>query len=197
MDGARLARLRWRLRGAWLWPSVVALTIADVLVGHLLPPVGEAQSATSALLVALFLNLIAVAIIAPALAILVRRRRQDLPRIVARDYAGTAAVVTVTVGLIAAGIAHHSTVSADHKALETAIGRAQTYIGTHAPDDFRRNVFDTSTYEIEPGSVFRTCVRSTDRSRTYCVVVKTNLPKNESVTFDGYESNTLFAQQAW
>ena len=33
-------RVRWRLRGAWMWPTFVALTLLDGLVLHLLPPVG-------------------------------------------------------------------------------------------------------------------------------------------------------------
>ena len=37
-----------------------------------------------------FFNLVAVAVLAPLCAVLVRRRRPDMPRIVARDYAGTA-----------------------------------------------------------------------------------------------------------
>ena len=60
MGGGWLARVRWRRRGAWLWPAFIAATLADGLVGHLLPPAGESQTVASALLIGLFLNLIGV-----------------------------------------------------------------------------------------------------------------------------------------
>ena len=188
----QLARLRWRLRGAWLWPSFLALSLLDALIGHRYPPVGDSQSATSAWLVAMFFNILAVLLIAPAIGALIRRRRHDLPKVVARDYAGTAAISIVTAGILALGLIHHSTIAADQTALERAIAKGQSYIGAHAPAEFRRNIFQTSTYVIEPGSVFRICVQGLTDKRTYCVVVKAR-----GVTFDGYEPNATFAQQAW
>jgi hypothetical protein len=70
-----------------------------------------------------------------------------------------------------------------------AIARAQAFIGDRAPAEFRRNVQWVSTYAIEPGSLYRTCVPNAERSRTYCVVVNTRLPFERSVKFAGYESN--------
>src|SRR5438445_11890025 len=40
---AWLSRIRWRRRGAWLWPSVLAFTVIDAIVGHALPPQGESE----------------------------------------------------------------------------------------------------------------------------------------------------------
>ena len=48
---------------------------------------------------------------------------------------------------------------------------------------------------IEPGHIFRICVPSTQRH--YCVVVKTDLPLQQSVRFAGYELNAVFSQGAW
>ena len=48
MSTARLARIRWRRSGAWLWPAFITLTLVDAVVGHLLPPVGETQSLVAA-----------------------------------------------------------------------------------------------------------------------------------------------------
>ena len=45
---ARLVRLRWRRAGAWLWPSFVALTLADAVIGHDLPPAGSTESLIAA-----------------------------------------------------------------------------------------------------------------------------------------------------
>jgi hypothetical protein len=89
MDGAWLHRMRWRRRGAWLWPMFVALTVADAVIGHLLPPAGDSQTLVGAGLLALVLNLIAVILLSRPFGGLLRRFRRDLPSIVARDYAGT------------------------------------------------------------------------------------------------------------
>ena len=140
MDGASLHRLRWRLRGAWLWPAFVALTIADAVVGHMLPPAGDGQSVVSAALVALVLNLIAVILLSRPLGAVLRRARGDLPGIVARDYAGTTVVVVIALALLTAGLLHRSTLQAQRSTMDDAIKRAQAYIGDRAPAQFRRNL---------------------------------------------------------
>jgi hypothetical protein len=194
MDGAWLARIRWRRRGAWLWPAFAAMTIVDAIVGHVLPPTGETQTMVAAALLGFVLNLLAVLFLSRPLGALLRRARGDLPRVVARDHAGTWAVVCVGLALLAAGIAHRPSVLHDRRVMQDAVARAQAWIGFRAPAEFRRNVRLTSTYAIEPGSVYRTCVPSADRSRTYCVIVKTYLPFARSVSFAGYEPNSIFAQ---
>ena len=78
--------------------------------------------------------------------------------------------------------------------MQDAITRAQAWIGDRAPAEFRRNLEFVSTVAIEPGRVYRTCVPSVDGRRTYCVIVNTNLPFAQSVSFAGYESNAVFAQ---
>ena len=78
----RLTRLRWRRRGAWQWPALWLLTLADALVLHWLPFSGEDGSALLAgFLFAGFANLAIVAVLGPALGAALRRRR-DRP---ARD----------------------------------------------------------------------------------------------------------------
>ena len=62
VDGARLARLRWRLRGAWLWPAFLVLIVLDAFVGHELPPEGDSQSLPSAALVGAVAMLIGVVV---------------------------------------------------------------------------------------------------------------------------------------
>jgi hypothetical protein len=197
MDGASLARIRWRLRGAWLWPSFVMLTVLDAIIGHVLPPAGDGQGPVSAALVGLLLNLLGVILLRRPFGALVRRAHRDLPRVVAQDYGGTIVVLGVTAILLTAGLAHHARVTADGNARSDAITRAQAWIGAHAPAEFRRNVVRVSTYEIKPGSIYRECVPSADSGRTYCVVVNTQLPFASSVSFAGYESNAVFAQGAW
>lgn len=193
MDGAWLHRLRWRRRGAWLWPAFAALTIADAIVGHLLPPAGDGQTVVSAGLVALVLNLIAVILLSRPLGAAIRRARGDLPGIVARDYAGTTVVAVVAAGLLTMGLMHRSTLQAQRRTMDDAIKRAQAYIGDRAPAEFRRNLALADTFVIQQGSIYRTCVPSNDRKRTYCVIVKDRLPFPRSVTFAGYEPNEVMS----
>ena len=194
MEGAWLARLRWRQRGAWLWPAFVAATAFDGVMGHALPLSGETQSVAGGLVMGLVLNLLAVLFCSRPLGAVLRRRRSDLPTLVARNYGGAFAVVSVAGILLAVGLLHRSTVIAHQRALQDAITRAEAFIGDRAPAAFRVNLTHLDTFTIEPGSIYRTCVPSVDGARTYCVIVRTWLPFARSVTFAGYESNATFAQ---
>jgi hypothetical protein len=193
MDGVWLSRLRWRQRGAWMWPAFIALIAVDAAIGHLLPPVGDRQSIPAAALAGLVLNLIGVILLSRPLGLLLRRLRPDLPRAVARNYGGTAVVVTVTAVLLGVGLAHRSSITGEQATMRDAIVRAQAWIGDRAPDQFRRNVKLIDTVAIQPGSIYRSCVPDAGGRRTYCVVVNTQLPFARSVRFAGYEPNSSLA----
>jgi hypothetical protein len=193
MEGAWLTRMRWRRRGAWMWPAFIALTLADGVVGHALPISGDSQGFVGATLLAAALNLIAVAVLAWPFGLVLRRARRDLPRIIARDYAGTVLLAVVAGGLLAAGLHHHPTIVRHRQVREDAVARAQAWIGDRAPAEFRAHVRFASTLTIEPGRIFRTCVPSIASPRTFCVIVKAYLPFDRSVQFDGYTSNATFA----
>lgn len=198
MDGARLShtrarlvRLRWRRAGAWLWPAFISLTVVDAAIGHELPPAGATQSLAGAALLALIANLLAVLFLSRPLGHLIRRARQDLPGVVARDYGGTLVVVVVTAAIVAAGLIHAPAIKASQRAMQDAIARAQAWIGDRAPAEFRRNLQFVSLLEIEAGALYRACIPSPDRTRNYCVIVNRNLPLDRSVTFSGYEPNSV------
>src|SRR3954454_7902890 len=108
------ARLPWRMRGAWQWPPFGVLTVADTVLITRLPFHAEGPDALGAVLLAGFFNLLAVGVAAPLVGMLVRRRRRDLPAVVARDYAGTALLALVTAGLVAGGLAHRGALRAEH-----------------------------------------------------------------------------------
>jgi hypothetical protein len=196
MDGAWLRRMRWRRRGAWLWPAFVALTVVDAVIGNLLPSSGQTETVLGAGLAALVVNLLAVVLLARPLGAALRRVRGDLPAIVARDYAGTVALVAISAALLVAGLVHRGTILAQQRTMRDAIVRAQAWIGDRAPAEFRRNLEFVSTFAIQPGSIYRTCVPSDDGRRSFCVIVKTYLPLAQSVSFAGYEPNSVFAQGA-
>jgi hypothetical protein len=194
MESGWLHRVWWRRRGAWLWPLFVLATVADAVLGHVRPPLGDAQSVASAALVGLVLNLLAVLLLSRPLGALIRRGRQDLPSVVARNYAGTALVAAVTTALIAIGVVHHDTIVANQRMLRDATVRAQAWIGDHAQSQFRRHVVFADTLVIEPGRIYRTCVPGDELSRTYCVIVKMQLPFSRSVAPAGHTPNSVFAE---
>jgi len=194
MDGARLARARWRLRGAWQWPTFAAMTLLDALVGHALPPSGDAQSIVAAALDGLVLNLLGVLFLSRPLGALIRRARRDLPAIVARDYASAWVTVAIAAAILAVGLAHRASVQADRRAMEEATARAEAWIGDHAPGVFRRNVRTLDVFAIQPGSLYRACVAGASASDAYCVVVDVERPFARSVRFAGHEPNALFSQ---
>lgn len=167
-----------------------AMTAIEAVIGNALPPSGETETLPAALLAALFFNLIAVVLLGRPLGWLIRRLRRDLPAIVARDYGGTLLLGCVGAALLAAGVLHHPTVLSHRDAMSDAIVRAQAFIGDRAPAEFRVNVRFESTVSIEPGSMYRTCVPSVNRRRTYCVIVRVNLPLRRSVVPAGYEPNS-------
>jgi hypothetical protein len=156
--------------------------------------VGDRQSIAGGILAGLILNLLAVLFLSRAFGLLLRRRRRDLPSIVARNYGGTIAVVMVSVGLAAIGMVRHGGIVERQHALVDAVVRAEAFIGDRAPATFRANANHTDTFTIEAGSIYRTCAPSTDGRRSYCVIVKPRLPLARSVLFDGYEPNWLFAE---
>ena len=194
MERGWLHRLRWRRRGAWLWPVFIAAIAVDAAIGHLRPPVGDSESIAGAAIAGLALNLVAVLLLSRPLGALLRRVRADLPSVVARNYAGTAVVATVTLALLAVGVAHHASIAADQATMRDATVRAEAWIGDHAPAEFQRNIPLTDTVVIQPGSIYRTCVRNDRGDRSYCVIVNSRLPFARSVRPDGSEPNWMFSE---
>lgn len=190
---AAWSRLRWRRRGAWLWPVFIGATMADAIIASTLPPSGDGETIGAAVVLGLALNLLGVVAISWPAAAILRHYRRDLPVIVARDYAGTTVVALISLAILTIGLMHHSAVLHDRRSLQDAIVRAQAFIGDRAPVDFRRNLQWISTFAIQPGSVYRACVPSLDGRRTYCVIVDITEPFERSVRFGGYEPNSAFS----
>ena len=194
MDGARITRLRWRLHGAWMWPTFVILTALDGALVHWLPLSGDRESAMSGILLGAFAGLAAIVLIGPLGGFGLRRLRPDMPRVVARDYAGTVAIASVSLILLLAGLSHHSTVTTDRRALQDAVARAQAFIGTRAPPQYRVDLGRATAYELQPPMIYRVCVPNLAQTRTYCVIVRRDRPFARSVVFAGYEPNSVLSQ---
>jgi hypothetical protein len=170
-----LTRLRWRLRGAWQWPTFVVAVGADTLLLHLLPIAGNSTGVAAAALLGLFFNLVAVAVLAPLLGSLLRRVRGDLPRIVARDYAGTA-LLTATAALIALlGVLHQPAVDAHDRMFRSLSDAVRGFVELRAPAGVQRNVNQADVLQLD-AVLFRACVPGPTR-RAWCMLVDTAGPK--------------------
>jgi hypothetical protein len=200
MDAAPITRMRWRLRGAWLWPSFVVLVLADGPIESWRPVLGDHGSVVLGVIQGWILSLIGIAVLSPALGWALRRVRRDMPKVVARDYAGATICLLVTCALLGAGIVHHHVAVADQGALEDASATAEAYIGDHAPARFMPNLHVLSIYDVQPPDIYRVCVRAATQARGasgptwYCVVVNRSRSFADSVRYDGSESNSLLSQ---
>jgi hypothetical protein len=168
-----MARLRWRLRGAWQGPAFALGTVLDAVLLARLPIAGDrGPGAVAAVLLATFFNLIVAAALAPVAGALVRRR-SGLPAIVARDRAGTVLIAATTLLLLAMGLAHRPAVRAASADFATQAALARRVVLRRAPVQFRRNVDRMDTWKQGPG-LYRTCAPGPDSRRAFCVIVMTD-----------------------
>ncbi len=176
-----------------MWPAFVIMTVVDAIIVHQRPMAGDAQSVIGGIVIAMVSNVLAILLLSRPFGAIVRRRRTDMPVVVARDYGGTAAIGLITLIMLTAGLAHHAALTGEQHTLREAIARAEAFIGDRAPAPFQAMAGHTDTYTIQAGQVYRTCVPNRTLTRTYCVIVKPRLPPAQSVVFGGYESNAVFA----
>jgi hypothetical protein len=165
-------RLRWRLRGAWQWPAFVVLTVVDGVLLAVLPFTGDGSHLVAGLLIAGFANLFVVAALAPFAGAALRRRRPDLPRLVARDYAGAWLLVALSVLVVAGGLLHRPAVvdaQADERAVAAGV---HDYVIAQAPD-YRAGLGALDAMLLEP-DLYRACVPGADPQRWLCLFVSTD-----------------------
>ena len=183
------SRLRWRLRGAWMWPAFIALTLADGLVLHLLPPLrfGFSEvglSLIAGILIATFGNLVLVGAIAPWLARRVKERRaaagettvpRQAMREVTADRIGTALLALGFVGVLASGLASIPLINGETDARNRAARALVAYVRVHAPPEIRANNDQgaVETARLADG-YFRSCIPFRDRRRWWCVFIDAN-----------------------
>jgi len=176
MERAAVTRMRWRLRGAWQWPTFGALLVVDAVLVAALPLADGRPDAFAALVLSLFFNLVAVAAIGPALGWAWRRRHPQLPSVVARDRGGTTALVLTAVTLAAIGVANGpARRDAQDRRVAGALALAD-YV-THGDDPahraFRAHLDAIDTVDLG-GGLLRACVPGDDPARALCVFVRTD-----------------------
>jgi hypothetical protein len=164
-------RLRWRLRGAWQWPAFLVLTLLDGVVIARLPFTGDGSDVFAGVLIAGFLNLVAVAVLAPVAGRVLRRRRPDLPRLIAADYAGTALLAAIAALLVAGGLLHRPALTEEARDERAAVASVHDYVIAQAPER-RAGLAALDLMRIEP-DYYRACVPGPDERRWLCLFVNT------------------------
>jgi hypothetical protein len=163
-------RLRWRLSGAWQWPAFTVLTVVDAVLLTALPFSGGRGRLVGSLLASGLINLMLIAVLGRAGGALLRRRRRHLPREIAADQAGVAAMLAFAALLTAGGLAHRPALhrSDDRRAVAVELSRrvaARSAGAQYLANLHRENVYSPG------GGVYRTCFAGRDPRRDFCVYV--------------------------
>lgn len=152
-----MGRLRWRLEGALQWPLFAVLTVADAVLLMVLPISGTGPPLVPALLLAMFFNLVAVAALGRPAGRLVRRRRPEMPRVVAEDRGGVVLLCAVTLALVTGGVIHAPRAGEAQRALRAQSEAARAYVVAHGTAEQRANLGAIDTQQ-HAEDFFRTCV---------------------------------------
>ena len=177
-----LTRMRWRMRGAWLWPAFVVLTLAEGVLLEVLPISGDGPGGVlPGVLLAGFANLILIAAVAPLAGHRLRKRRPDLPRVVAQNYAGTALLVALFAALVAGGLIHRPAVLDAEDDLRAQAAAVHDYVISQAPE-YRPGIALVDAIRIED-DLYRSCVPGPDPKRWLCLFVNTE-QRPAGVTLD-------------
>jgi hypothetical protein len=188
-----LSRLRWRMRGAWMWPTFAALTALDGVLIHARPLAGDATGLVPALILAAVFNLVAVAVLGRMGGWLLRRRRRDLPAVVAHDYAGTACLFGVTAVVVLAGALHAPAVDERRADFSAQSAAARRWFLTQAPPAYRRNLRHADSLRLG-ADLYRTCVPGPDPRRALCLFVNTDQHPPGVRVDSNREPNASFAR---
>ena len=171
------SRMRWRLRGAWTWPTFAVMTLADALILHELPPINTGVDFIPALIISSFANLFIVGALAPWLAnrLAKREREPSTPREVFVDRAATGLLCAGAVAMVAAGLAARPSTVVETEARERNAEEVRAYVHANAPPDVRENLDAgaANTIRLAEEGYFRNCVPYEDRSRHFCFFVDT------------------------
>jgi hypothetical protein len=175
-------RLRWRMRGAWQWPAFALLTFLDGVLLTVLPFYDRGPGTLVAgMLLGGFVNLFAVAIVAPLAGRRLRARRPDLPRLVADDYAGTLALLAVTVLLAVGGLLHRPAVAAQRADVAAVVAATHEYVARQSAA-YRGGLAAMDAMRVEE-DLYRACVPGPDPRRWLCLFVTTD-QRPAGVTLD-------------
>jgi hypothetical protein len=171
-------RMRWRLRGAWMWPTFVVATLLDALLLHRLSPVREGIDPIPALLIATFSNLILIGAVAPWLARRIWKHRRAAQEgapakaqlEVLSDRMGTALLVAGVFGALAAGLANRPLIVVETDQREHGAKLLEDFVEAHGSAELRRNLEASDTRRYADG-YYRSCIPHDDRQRASCFFI--------------------------
>src|SRR5262249_41282625 len=144
-------RLRWRLRGATLWPAFAVAVLVDGVLPSRLPIAGDDGPALfPAIILAGFANLVVVAVAAPLAGWWLRSRRPSMPRVVAADKAGTVLLAVVALAILVLGLVHRPAVRAAHDDLEGQAAWARPVLLRHPPREVQARAHHPHTWKQAP-----------------------------------------------
>jgi hypothetical protein len=167
-------RLRWRLRGAMLWPAFVAAVVVQAILLEVLPVAGDdGPGLFAAVLLAGVANLCLVAVAAPLAGRWLRRRRPEMPAVIATDRAGAVLLAAACALVAVLGLTHRSTVRAAHEDLSVQAAQARRFFVSQAPREFQAHVDHLDTVK-QDDDLYRTCVAGPNPDRAFCVFVNTD-----------------------
>ena len=149
------------------------LTVLEMALLHWLPVQGDATGWVAALLVAGCLNLMAVVVVGGLGALVLRRRRPDLPKVVADDYAGRVALGLVAGGLLLGGVLHRPVIEQRRAAFTEQSMAVRDWVAVHGNAFARANVERANSILLDE-DLYRTCVPGPDPKRSLCLIVDTS-----------------------
>jgi hypothetical protein len=174
-------RLRWRMRGALMWPLFAILTIGDGLLLHFLPPNRTGVRLIPGLIIAMFANLFLVGVVAPFIArrLVARERqahkaegREPVPPEVFLDRSASSLLIVATIGLAIAGLGNRPVIVSETKATEENARLVESYVNAHGTAEVKANLQTANSKRLSDGT-FRTCINLNDRSKAFCMYVDT------------------------
>jgi hypothetical protein len=162
------------MKGAWLWPLFCVLTPIEAVVLNELPYYGTRGpgSLPAGLLVAGLFNIVLIAVVSPVAAWALRRRRPDLPRVIARDTAGSALLLAYFAAIVLGGLAHRPVVQEERVDRIAQILAVRDYVFAQAPA-YRDGLPVADALRVEE-DMYRTCVPGPDPKRWLCLFVSTD-----------------------
>lgn len=193
------ARMRWRLRGATMWPAFIAITLLDGLILHLLPPVRTGVDIIPGILLATFGNLILIGALGPWLARRTWARRpaaaEGAPAKaqleVLTDRIGTGLLLVSVVAVLCAGLAARPTVVSETEDTERNAQAFRDLVLGSGNAELIRNLETANTVRLSE-DYFRTCIARDDRERYFCAFVDTSREPARVARDPSAEPNSIF-----
>ena len=179
------SRLRWRVRGAPLWPAFAFFTLLDAVVLDLLPPLTTIDlSLIQGLLLATFSNLFLVGVLAPFMARRLQSRRRaavaagdaspaEVEREFLSDRMGVALLAAGVAACLASGLANRPLIVSETEATEEAAREVRQFVAHSGDQELQRNLETANTKRLGEG-FFRVCIARDDRRRHFCLFVDTD-----------------------